>query len=179
MINIHFQPLAMKDLEKLYLWFQLPHIKKWYAKGLNFSKNDIEQKYANRITGKENIPSYIVLINNHEIGFIQYYSLKDSLPEGVANYDHQLFKEFPASDMAGIDLFIANIDYLNQGYGKKILNAFLRNIIFTKFKAVVIDPNIENIRAIKAYEKVGFKTFSFEQSEQYHETIQLMIFKNR
>lgn len=172
-----FEPLAIKDLETLYAWFQVPHVKKWYAKGMDFSKKDIESKYRSRIEGKEAVPSYIVNIGQHEIGFIQYYSLSESLPEGVTDYHHELFNKFSPSDVAGIDLFIGDENYLGKGYGAKILNSFLNKIIFQKFKIAVIDPDIENLRAIKVYERVGFTPFSIEKSEQYNETIQLMILK--
>lgn len=172
-----FEPLAIKDLEILHAWFQVPHVKKWYAKGMDFSKKDIEAKYKSRIEGKDAVPSYIAYIDQHGVGFIQYYSLSDSLPEGVTDYKHELFNEFSPSDVAGIDLFIGDENYLGKGYGAKFLNSFLNKIIFPKFKIAVVDPNIENVRAIKVYERVGFTPFSIEKSVHYNEKIQLMILK--
>ncbi|MBS0289829.1 MAG: GNAT family N-acetyltransferase [Proteobacteria bacterium] len=175
--ELTFVPLAINDLAILHAWFQTSHVKKWYAKGIDFSKKDIEAKYKNRIEGKEAVPSFIAYIGQHPMAFIQYYSLSDFLPEGITNYNHELFNQFPPSDIAGIDLFIGDENYLGKGYGAKILNSFLNKIIFPKFKIAVIDPDIENERAIKVYKSVGFTSFSIEKSEQYNDTIQLMILK--
>ncbi|MCS5708701.1 aminoglycoside phosphotransferase family protein [Candidatus Berkiella cookevillensis] len=41
-LELRFEALTIKDLEILHTWFQVPHVKKWYAKGLDFSKKDIE-----------------------------------------------------------------------------------------------------------------------------------------
>jgi len=79
--------------------------------------------------------------------------------------------------MAGLDLFIGEETYLNKGYGSKVIAHFLREIVFQKYKAAVIDPDRENKRALKAYQKAGFKNFSVEKSSEYNETIQLMIIK--
>ncbi|MCS5708700.1 acetyltransferase [Candidatus Berkiella cookevillensis] len=133
--------------------------------------------YSARIKNKDLVPSFIVHAEHHQIGFIQYYALSDFLPEGIIDYNHELFSQFSPSEIAGVDLFIGDESYLGKGCGAKILHSFLTQIIYPNFKVVVIDPNIENLRAIKAYEKVGFRQFSIEKSEQYNEIIQLMILK--
>lgn len=178
-MNISFKSLESPDLQRLYEWFQEPHIKEWYANGQSFSKQDIINKYSPRVLAEEKVPCFIIHIDDEPVGFIQYYALNDFLPEGVADLSHPLFKEEAASDMAGIDLFIGDINYLDKGLGAKIIQAFLEQKLFPQFKAVVIDPAMNNIRAVKAYEKAGFLPFSLEKSDKFDETIQLMVCRKK
>lgn len=174
-----FTPLKLNDLDTLYRWFQTPHVKEWYAKNINFSKEDLLKKYAPRIQGKEKIPSYIIDIDNQQIGFIQYYDLEYSFPEGIKNHAHSLFEKTVPAEIAGIDLFIGESNYLGKGIGSLIITQFITEIIPSKYKLIVVDPNIENKRAIQCYLKSGFSHFSTGHSDQYNEEIQLMIFKRK
>ena len=54
--EIMFMPLKIEDLDLLFNWFQAPIVKKWYAKDLDFTKEDLLKKYSPRISGQENIP---------------------------------------------------------------------------------------------------------------------------
>ena len=61
---------------------------------------DIERRYLPRLLSppKENIPSYLVYYHNGTIGFIQYYSLVDFLPDGMdEDRNHKLFEHFSPS----------------------------------------------------------------------------------
>lgn len=142
---------------------------------MQFSKKNIQLKYQPRISGKETIHSFIIALDKEDIGFIQYYSLEDYLPDGLSDYHHPLFNKYTQSELAGIDLFIGEEKYLHQGYGAKIITQFLKEIIFPHFKAVIVDPELKNTRAIRAYQKTGFVNFSQEVSEQTHEEVQLML----
>jgi aminoglycoside 6'-N-acetyltransferase len=177
-LNLQFSPLRLDDLDAMYHWFQTPHIKEWYAKNLNFSKEDIFKKYSPRIQNQE-IPSYLIVIDNHKIGFIQYYNLKYSFPEGIENHAHRIFEKTTPANIAGIDLFIGESKYLAKGIGSLIIKQFINEIIPCEYKLIVVDPNIENKRAIQCYLKSGFSLFSVEHSKQYNETIQLMTFHRK
>jgi len=48
-----------------------------------------------------------------------------------------------------------------------------------KGKKKYIDPDRENKRALKAYQKAGFENFSVEKSSEYNETIQFEDWKNK
>ena len=56
-----------------------------------------------------------------------------------------------------MDLFIAEEDYLDKGYGIQIVKSFI-DYMFSHFKAkkILIDPAISNQRAIRCYGKIRF-----------------------
>ena len=55
--------------------------------------------------------------------------------------------------LAAIDFFIGDINYLGQGLGAKILEDFN----YQGYSNILVAPDINNIAAIKTYEKAGFK----------------------
>lgn len=125
MENITFIPLEEKHLTLLHQWFQIPHVKKWYARNETYSLEMIQEKYRPRIKDNKKIPNYIVNLNNQPVGYIQMYNLDHALPDGIDDYEHLLFKEYPSNKIAGIDLFIANIEFLEKGISTKLLNQFM------------------------------------------------------
>lgn len=154
--QISFRPLCEDDLKLLHQWFQLPHIKRWYARNKTYSFEAIKNQYLPRIHAPEKIPNYIIVFGNTPIGYIQLYHLDSSLPDGVTNYNHPLFETYDPKDIAGIDLFIADENFLHKGYGAKTLNAFINNYIKDTFKAVVADPMRNNQMAIEFFKRMGF-----------------------
>lgn len=86
------------------------------------------------------------------IGYIQCYDLRDfahpDLPYNIL-----------PQKCAGLDLFIGEIESIGRGVGTQILQQFLTEQVDPLFNGCVIDPVSDNLRAIKAFEKAGFKTF--------------------
>ncbi|HHT9916389.1 TPA: GNAT family N-acetyltransferase [Legionella pneumophila] len=157
-----FKSLSIEDLNQLYQWFQEPTINYWYARNKNWSLNEIKEKYEPRILGKEHVPSFIVLLGNSPFGFIQYYLLTESLPDGIDGYDSPLFQQYSAKDLVGIDLFIAEEKGRSKGLGVELIGQFIDKFL-NCFKAIVVDPNINNQQAIRCYEKAGFNQTGFSE----------------
>jgi aminoglycoside 6'-N-acetyltransferase len=162
---IEFKPLHKDDLRLLYRWFQEPTINQQYARGQTWSLKDIEIKYFPRLNGHDNVPSFIIYSNNKAIGFIQYYCLSEHYPEGIQK-ESSLFKSHQPHQIAGIDLFVASPENRGQGLGVVIINQFI-NKFLSDFHLVVVDPNHDNIRAIRCYEKLGFEQSDYSENPGY------------
>jgi aminoglycoside 6'-N-acetyltransferase len=91
------------------------------------------------------------------MGYIQFYHVTDHLPEGVADYSHPLFIDFKPNEIVGIDLFIADENYLHTGFSSEVLEIFINTYINNKFKAMLVDPLKQNISAISFFERNGFR----------------------
>ncbi|MFA6303232.1 MAG: GNAT family N-acetyltransferase [Legionella sp.] len=163
---IQFKQLVEEDLELLYSWFKEPTINKMYARGLPWTLDDIKQKYLPRILGYEKFPSFIIMKDNHPIGFIQYYCLADFLAEGIMNNENPLFDKHNPKEVAGIDLFIAEGVNRGNGLGVTIISQFIGEYL-TCFQ-VVVDPEINNATAIRCYEKCGFIKTTISQNPKYY-----------
>ena len=164
-MTISFKPLAIDNLKQLHHWFQEPVIKQLYAKNQTWSLNDIIHKYQPRINGKENIPSFIIEIDNQSLGFIQYYNLQEHLPDGIER-NNPLFKNHHPSDIAGIDMFIAEQQNRSKGLGTQIINQFIYEFLMS-YQLVVVDPEGSNLQAIRCYEKSGFGATDFSSDKMH------------
>ncbi|MGD0465923.1 MAG: GNAT family N-acetyltransferase [Gammaproteobacteria bacterium] len=171
-MNITFKSLQKSHFPLLLKWLKTPHIKAWWDPGLKWTKKLIQEKYGNYVYGyklENNIPkkihAFIIEIDKQPIGYIQVYDAYDfhrSVP----------LKNLPKS-LAAFDIFIGQKEYLNKGIGSKVIKLFLESFCKSKYKYIFVDPDHNNIAAIKAYEKAGFKKIE-EQLEESKEIWMLM-----
>ncbi|AOW51120.1 TPA: GNAT family N-acetyltransferase [Legionella pneumophila subsp. pneumophila] len=166
MSDFKFQPLGINDLNQLHQWFQEPIINHWYARDKNWAIKEIKEKYEPRIVGTEHVPSFIVYKDDLPFGFVQFYILTDSLPDGIEGYESLFFQQYNPRDLAGIDLFIAESQGRGKGLGVELINCFI-NKFLTRFKSIVIDPDVNNQQAIRCYEKAGFQRTDFSQDPNH------------
>ncbi len=89
--------------------------------------------------------------NNTPIGFIQSYVAVDS------HHDGWWLNE-PDPGVRGIDQFLANAEQLGQGLGTRMIRAFIAQLFDdSTVTRVQTDPSPDNHRAIRSYEKAGFR----------------------
>jgi aminoglycoside 6'-N-acetyltransferase len=82
---------------------------------------------------------------------------EDGRGVGEIQYHHA----YPGSDYAwsaGIDIFIGDPDARDRGVGTEAIRTMLRFLFEEKrVHRATIDPEVANARAIRAYEKAGFR----------------------
>jgi aminoglycoside 6'-N-acetyltransferase len=137
-------------------WLQAPHVKAWWDKNIQWTPQLLKEKYGSYIHGykleagiKEPLQAYIISIDAQPVGYIQLYNPRDYFGE-------ELMDELTDS-LAGLDFFIGETEYLGKGLGSLILRKFLEEYVDPSYDSCLVDPNTANIRAIRAYEKAGFK----------------------
>lgn len=149
--NIYFIPMQEEHTTLWEQWIQKPHVKEvWFITGYE-PASYIHQKIA----GNGYDYPFIILLNDTLIGYIvtsDLYAYRTTCPNPKGNFTQEIPGTF------SIDLFIADEKNLNKGYGTQIVKAFAR-YIFEHFaaKKILIDPASSNLRAIRCYEKAGFK----------------------
>jgi aminoglycoside 6'-N-acetyltransferase len=57
----------------------------------------------------------------------------------------------------GIDQFIGEADMLDCGHGSAFISFFIERLLTAGTPRIVTDPDPANVRAIRAYEKAGFR----------------------
>lgn len=141
-----FKPLQEKDLDLLCQWLDKPHVKNWWNDHL--TPDEIKAKYSQRIGDKVIVP-FIAYLNNKPIGFIQYY-LANKVGEG--------WRADETEGTVGIDQFIGEENFIDRGYGTQMIRTFIQQLFFNpNIKKIITDVDPNNQRAIRCYEKVGFK----------------------
>ncbi|WP_425416568.1 GNAT family N-acetyltransferase [Oricola indica] len=90
-------------------------------------------------------------------GYIQYWSVGNEVDSGHGAEAPWLL-ELPRTAV-GVDLSLGRPELLGRGIGTAVLRAFLARLFAEGHETVVIDPDEANSRAIRAYEKVGFREY--------------------
>jgi RimJ/RimL family protein N-acetyltransferase len=139
----------MEDLPLMHRWLSAPHVRQWWYDAR--TAEEIRAKYAARIAGVDPTRSFIIEHSGRAIGYIQTYRIRD-YPE----YDRHICAP---EDCAGIDLFIGEQEMVGRGIGTRAVAAFLRSIVFADAAtgSCAIGPEQGNRRAIRVYEKAGFR----------------------
>lgn len=140
-----------EDIDVLFKWFNDKSVQMYYeGKNAKYSKQEIKDKYGKRAREKDSVIPCIIEYSSKPIGYIQYYELDEETKEAYESID--------IGRVYGIDMFIGETEYWNKGIGSKSLKSLIR-YLFEKEDAtsIFIDPQTWNKRAIKCYEKCGFK----------------------
>jgi aminoglycoside 6'-N-acetyltransferase len=137
-----FRPVGHDDLPMLAVWLDRPHVAEWWD-----DKDDKVGEIRAAMTDPATHP-YIVELEGRPIGYIQCYD--PHLEE-----DHP-YRDQPKGTL-GIDQFIGEPELVGIGHGSRLIAAFVEGLFRRGAPRVVIDPHPANGRAIRAYEKAGFK----------------------
>ena len=136
-----FRPMAAADLPIIKHWLALPHVREWWG--------DPADQYS-LVSGDLDEPAmdqFIVSVGGDDFGYIQCYDLT-AWNSGLG--------EQPAGTR-GIDQFIGAPDMIDAGHGSAFIRAFVDDRLAQGAPRIVTDPDPENPRAIRAYEKAGFE----------------------
>ena len=148
--DIAFRPLAEADIPMLKRWLEDPDVSPWYEED-STELDALRAEYLPIVTGEEPTRGCIIRIDGRDVGYIQCYVIDDH-----PDYARQLAVDPGA---VGIDLFLGEPWARDRGYGAAAIRALLREVVFGEMGAAVaiIAPAPDNARAIRAYEKVGFR----------------------
>jgi aminoglycoside 6'-N-acetyltransferase len=131
--RVVLRPLRVDDAPRIAELAADPAVARWWP---DLTKGEVTDKAE----GKTDSTGFAVLHDGELIGLVQYHEEED--PE----YRH-----------AGIDLFIA-APYQDRGLGTDTVRTMARHLIHDRsHHRLVIDPRADNERAIRCYEKVGFR----------------------
>ena len=112
---------------------------------------------------KDEVFRVIISCQNRPVGYGQIYKMYDELYE---EYRYPKTGEI----VYGADQFIGEPDFWNKTIGSrymKIILNWLKNE--KKAGAVVTDPRVTNVRAVKCYQKAGFEIIADLPEHEKHE----------
>lgn len=153
--------LMLNDNLLLSKWLSNPAILEFYDGRDNPSDLErVNRKFFNRNDG---VNRCIIEYEKKSIGFIQYYRI-DKEERLLYGYEH-------SNDLIyGIDQFIGETRYWGKGIGTLLVSSMVNFLIEDKqADRVVLDPQASNIRALRCYEKCGFKKVKLLEKHELHE----------
>lgn len=101
-------------------------------------KEDYESYFFDGSAPEKGRSFIITLDNREDIGHISYTS-------------YHLLKGF-----AEFDIWLNDLKYTGKGYGTKAISLLAEKIFKEGYQKIIIRPAINNIRAIRSYQKAGF-----------------------
>lgn len=132
------------DYIALQSWFHEPELCRWvWCDQKNeppVSLERVTEKYRPRITAPTDVFPYFILKSGEPIGFIQYY---------IQN-----------AASAGLDMWIGIRSQRGSGIGTEALRQ-MTGLIHERHPEITelfIDPEPDNLPAVRCYEKAGFRT---------------------
>jgi RimJ/RimL family protein N-acetyltransferase len=147
--EITFRPLTAGDLPLFHSWLSRPHVAEWWDGQPTLA--ELEAEYAPVIAGAAPVQCFLALAGGELIGFIQSYTPAECHDDGWWLDEHD-------PGVRGIDQFLANAEQLGQGLGTAMVRAFVaRLFVDPAVTRIQVDPSPDNRRAIRCYEKAGFR----------------------
>jgi RimJ/RimL family protein N-acetyltransferase len=135
--------LTEDDFPLLLEWLAKPHVKEWWDDG-----DDTLEKVARHYSRQSSTKQRFILL---------YHAGPQEAKEQLIGY---LQYEINEEGIASIDQFIGAEEMLNQGLGTQAIKLLLTHITTRHQPAIVtVDPAPTNKRAIRCYEKVGFRHY--------------------
>lgn len=147
--KITFTPLNEEHFALIHTWFNEPHVQSFYSLRV-WTIEEVRQKLTPYIQGVGGMEGYIISIDKIPIGYIQCYPVKEH------PWDNQNLVEEVIQNSAGVDLFIGKKEFIGKGFGHQILEDFLKNYIWIRYKYCLVDPDIRNDVSIWLFKKCGF-----------------------
>lgn len=147
--NVTFAAIDKSNMPYLEHWFSMPHVLEWWED----SHETLEDIKSGEYFKEYDVSSFIAAIDGQPIAYIQAW-------KPSANDEYPWQADLP-KDARGIDLFIGPPEYLGKGIGPQIISAFIKKLRNEGAGSIFIDPDPNNSRAVRAYEKLGFKKIGF------------------
>lgn len=153
--------LEPEDAALLVKWLSDPRVLKYYE-GRD-RPHDMELVRHNFYEDHDEVAQCIIQYRNNPIGYIQFYVID---AEEVEEYDYTDY----SGPIFGMDQFIGETDYWNQGIGSSLIQAMVNYLgVHKGASKIVMDPQAWNARALRVYEKNGFRKKKFLENHEMHE----------
>jgi aminoglycoside 6'-N-acetyltransferase-1b/aminoglycoside 6'-N-acetyltransferase-2 len=140
--------MSVEDLPLLHDWLRREHVMRWWGDERFDTLESVAAKYLPRILAQDNVTPRIVLLGDRPIAYCQSYV--------VAGDDFWPDETDPGA--RGCDQFIGEGDLLGRGLGTELVRLLAETILRDPAVTTIqVDPSPDNARAIRCYEKAGFR----------------------
>lgn len=150
------------DLCVMSRWLSDPRVLEFYEGRDN--PHDVEMirhAFIRKTTEKGETPC-IVELDRRPVGYLQFYPVD---ADGVVEYGLNA-----SETVYGLDQFIGEPDLWGRGVGRAMIRLVLEHLFREQgAQRVVLDPVVENLRAIRCYEACGFRRAKLLPGHEMHE----------
>jgi aminoglycoside 6'-N-acetyltransferase len=137
-----FRPMSAADLPMVRRWLETPHVAQWWH------NPDEQFALVSEDLHHPAMDQFVVAADDRPFAYLQCYD-PNAWPEGGLGMH--------PDGTRGIDQFIGEPDMIDRGHGSALIRSFVDDLLKTGTPRVVTDPDPDNVRAVRAYEKAGFQ----------------------
>jgi aminoglycoside 6'-N-acetyltransferase len=134
--------MSAADLPMIRRWLGAPHVAQWW--------HDPDEQFAlvSEDLDHPAMDQFIVVAHDRPFAYLQCYD-PNAWPEGGLGMH--------PDGTRGIDQFIGEPDMIDRGHGSALIRSFVDDLLNAGTPRVITDPDPNNVRAVRAYEKAGFQ----------------------
>ena len=167
-LSIRLMRDELADYQIMSKWLSDPRVLEFYeGRDQPLPLDQIQSQYAPRIRGEEDVTPCLIILQSAPIGYIQFYLVNEE-----SRNSYGLPPDYALGSVYGIDQFIGEVSCWNRGLGTRSISLLLRYLFQTKSASkVILDPHVTNVRAIRCYEKCGFRKVKVLTAHELHEGI--------
>jgi aminoglycoside 6'-N-acetyltransferase len=137
-----FRPMTADHLPMIRRWLDAPHVAQWWG------EPETQYELISDDLSHAAMDQFVVVTDERPFAYLQCYD-PEAWPEGGLAPQPR--------GARGIDQFIGEADMIERGHGSAFIRAFVDRLLTAGTPCVLTDPNPANLRAIRAYEKAGFR----------------------
>jgi aminoglycoside 6'-N-acetyltransferase-1b len=149
--EVTFRPMLDEDLPMLQAWIGRPHVREWWAgDDADLPAQEFRALYLPRVMAEERVSPFIALLDGRPIGYAQSYVAMGS--------GGGWWEDITDPGVRGIDQFLCDASDLGKGLGTALVKAMVAKLFSDPaVTRIQTDPDPANARAIRCYEKAGFR----------------------
>jgi aminoglycoside 6'-N-acetyltransferase len=161
--DLALRPIADGDTERMARWLSDPAVLGYYeGRDRPHDVDLVREVFFNAHAGNDT--RCIILNADVPIGYLQFGH--------VVGEDLKVYGYPAEAKVYSLDLFIGEPAYWDRGVGSRLLRGVTRYIHEQRgAECVVVDPQQWNERAIRAYEKAGFRKMRALPQHELHEGV--------
>jgi Acetyltransferases, including N-acetylases of ribosomal proteins len=166
MILFHEKEICLRTLQQedaglLVHWLSDPAVLEYYEGRDRPHDAALVRKHF--YEDREGITSCIVQFKGNDIGYLQFYEIEEEERETYGLSDDP-------GIIYGMDQFIGEPGFWNKGIGSELIKETVRYLTGERGASkIVMDPQAWNTRALRVYEKSGFKKMKLLEKHEWHE----------
>jgi aminoglycoside 6'-N-acetyltransferase len=137
-----FRRMTAADLPLVGGWLAMPHVVQWWGdtdEQVDLIRDDLECLAMDQ---------FVVAAEDRPFAYLQCYDPTAWPENGLGPHPF---------GTRGIDQFIGDPNMIGHGHGSAFIRQFTDGLLTAGTPRVLTDPDPANARAIRAYEKAGFR----------------------